>query len=48
MAMGFSAMFLNFSWITLEGKHCLQHPIAVMGVVDTFGPYVMDDKMNLL
>ena len=27
---------LPFSWTTLRGKHC-QHPIAVMGVVDTFG-----------
>jgi hypothetical protein len=33
-AMGFSAMF-PFSWTTLRGKHC-RHPIAVMGVVDTF------------
>ena len=30
---------LPFSWTTLRGKHCW-HPIAVMGVVDTFGPYV--------
>ena len=28
---------LPFSWTTLRGKHC-QHPIAVMRVVDTFGP----------
>ena len=28
--------FLPFSWTTLRGKHC-QHPIVVMGVVDTFG-----------
>ena len=34
--MGFLAMF-NFQLETLRGKHC-QHPIAVMGVVDTFGP----------
>ena len=27
---------LPFSWTTLRDKHC-QHPIAVMGVVDTFG-----------
>ena len=27
---------LPFSWTTLRGKHCW-HPIAVMGVVDTFG-----------
>ena len=34
-AIGFSAM-LPFNWTTLRGKHC-RHPIAVMGVVDTFG-----------
>ena len=28
---------LPFSWTTLRGNHC-RHPIAVMGVVDTFGP----------
>ena len=28
---------LPFSWTTLRSKHC-RHPIAVMGVVDTFGP----------
>ena len=28
---------LPFSWTTLRGKLC-RHPIAVMGVVDTFGP----------
>ena len=28
---------LPFSWTTLRDKHCRQ-PIAVMGVVDTFGP----------
>ena len=28
---------LPFSWTTLRGKHW-RHPIAVMGVVDTFGP----------
>ena len=27
---------LPFSWTTLRGKHC-RHPIAVLGVVDTFG-----------
>ena len=27
---------LPFSWTTLRGKYC-RHPIAVMGVVDTFG-----------
>ena len=26
---------LPFSWTTLRDKHC-RHPIAVMGVVDTF------------
>ena len=35
MAMGFRQC-LPFSWSKLRGKHC-QHPIAVMGVVDTFG-----------
>ena len=29
---------LPFSWTTLRDKHC-RHPIAVMGVVDTFGHY---------
>ena len=28
---------LPFSWTTLSGKHCW-HPIAIMGVVDTFRP----------
>ena len=27
---------LPFSWTTLRDKHC-RHPIAIMGVVDTFG-----------
>jgi hypothetical protein len=36
-AMGFWQCLL-FSWTTLRGKHC-RHPIAVMGVVDTFGQY---------
>ena len=27
---------LPFSWTKLSGKHC-RHPIAIMGVVDTFG-----------
>ena len=27
---------LLFSWTTIKGKHC-RHPIAIMGVVDTFG-----------
>ena len=30
----------DFSWTTLRGKHC-RHPIAVMGVVDTFGHSVI-------
>ena len=34
-AMGFSAMF-TFQLDKLRGKHC-RHPIAIMGVVDTFG-----------
>jgi hypothetical protein len=28
--------WLPFSWTTVRYKHC-QHPIAVVGVVDTFG-----------
>ena len=28
---------LPFSWTTIRGKHC-RHPIAVMVVVETFGP----------
>ena len=39
MAMGFQQC-LPFSWTTLRGKHCrhpIAVPIAVMGVVDTFG-----------
>ena len=28
--------YLPFSWATLRGKH-FRHPIAIMGVVDTFG-----------
>ena len=28
---------LPFSWTTLRGRHC-RHPIAIIGVVDTFGP----------
>ena len=35
MARGFQQC-LPFSWTTLRCKHC-RHPIAVMGVVDTFG-----------
>ena len=35
--MGFLAMF-PLSWTTLRGKYWW-HPIAIMGVVDTFGPY---------
>ena len=34
-AMGFLQCLL-FSWTTLRGKHCW-HPIAVTGLVDTFG-----------
>ena len=30
---------LPFSWTTLRGKHC-RHPIAVIGVVDTFGLFL--------
>ena len=33
-ALGFQ-LCLSFSWTTLRGKHC-QHPIVVIGVVDTF------------
>ena len=33
-AMGFSVMF-TFQLDNTRGKHC-RHPIAVMGVVDTF------------
>ena len=33
-AMGFSAMF-TFQLNNTRGKHC-RHPIATMGVVDTF------------
>ena len=32
---------LPFSWTTLRGKHC-RHPIAVIGVVDTFGPNILE------
>jgi hypothetical protein len=32
----FGNVYLAFSWTKLRGKHC-RHPIAVMGVVDTFG-----------
>ena len=34
-AIGFSAMFIPFSWNTLRDEH-YRHPIAVVGVVDTF------------
>ena len=39
---------LPFSWTTLRGKHC-QHPIAIMGVVDTFllGVY-QSSKVNYI
>ena len=36
---------LPFSWTTLRGKHC-RHPIAVMGVVDTFGPGLVLNKRD--
>ena len=32
---GFQQCFIPFRWTTLRGKHS-RHPIAVMGVVDTF------------
>ena len=35
---------LPFSWTTLRGKHC-QHPIAIMGVVDTFGHYLVNQDL---
>ena len=38
MAMGFWQC-LPFSWTALRCKHCW-NPIAIMGVVDTFGPYL--------
>ena len=38
-AMGFSPMF-TFQLTTLRGKH-YRHPIAVMGVVDTFGHSIL-------
>ena len=41
MAMGLSKC-LPFSWTTLRGKHYL-HPIAIMGVVYTFGQRVAKD-----
>ena len=38
---------LPFSWTTLRDKHC-RHPIAVMGVVDTFrhGPLSVNQLKN--
>ena len=36
---GFHQCF-SFIWTTLRGKQC-QHPITVMGVVDTFGPELL-------
>jgi hypothetical protein len=36
---------LPFSWTTLRGKHCW-HPIAVMGVVDTFEPRFVNNYEN--
>ena len=38
-AMGFLEC-LPVSWTTLRDKHC-RHPIFIMGVVDTFGQYVV-------
>ena len=35
---------LPISWTTLRGKLC-RHPIAVMGVVDTFGQYLWNIKL---
>ena len=39
LSLGFWQCLL-FSWTTLRGKHC-RHLIAVMGVVDTFGPHTI-------
>ena len=36
----------KFSWTTQRGKHCW-HPIAVMGVVDTFGQKLLLDFLIL-
>ena len=36
---------LTFSWTTLRDKYC-RHPIAVMGVVDTFGHCVALDQLG--
>ena len=36
---------LPFSWTTQRGKHC-RHPIAVMGVVDTFGRWDFASEKN--
>ena len=38
--IGTSHNSVPFSWTTLTGKHC-RHPIAVMGVVDTFGQFLL-------
>ena len=35
---------LLFSWTTLRSKHC-RHPIAIMGVVDTFGHYLVNQYL---
>ena len=35
--------WLPFSWTTLRGNNC-RHPIAVMGVVDTFGLNLWDTQ----
>ena len=34
-----------FSWTTLRDKHC-RHPIAVMGVLDTFGLYGCTEQIS--
>ena len=35
---------LPFGWTTLRGKHC-RHPIAVMGVVDTFEQWIWSHRI---
>ena len=35
--------WLPFSWTTLRDKYC-RHPIAAMGVVDTFGHFAVSQK----
>ena len=36
---------LPFSWTTIRGKHCW-HPIAIMGVVDTFKQCFISEKVT--